>query len=420
MNTLRLFFAGISLRLQRLWLRVQLEADCLINREIPAFTKEGEGGDEVLTIVKGLRADVVLKEDFAREIAGIKGEVKHLPAVIKSVDDLKVLAEAAQQINSPIPEGGGEWKKAEKDGRGYREINLDWSHIRRATGHYPLDRTKAITTNDQTPGYRVGNIPPYFSLSDGDPLAPYCMMMNTQGDGGTKLPKVSGITFAAEGAHNLTRTNQGNIASATINTVTYTAEVIVPEPSMDDMNGLREALIGLFLEAASDIQGEKAAGTIITDGKLSSPNIGVVNTGVAATLPTAATLIGKLAAMRQTPKAAYRRQGVWQMNTSLYSKLLQFHNTDSPLEIRLDGDGLMSLWTRPVVENDQFDDGDVAGDVSAVFGNLRRGLVCASNEMLTIREYPATNPGAITFFARLRFVHSIWDGAALVALKTAE
>ena len=278
---------------------------------------------------------------------------------------------------------------------------------------------KSVSTNDLTPGYRVETIAPFFDLQAGNPLYPY--QTNRQVNSGSfKVPETGTVTFSEEASLPSSRTVQGSVASKDVNIKTVTCMVGMAEPAGDDVTGLRMSLESVIYQAAANKHGIDAA-TLVIDGvhpASGTPPITNVTTGVAATLPTDANLVAKLSEMVKTIGTEYRPQCVWLISKAVEARI-NAHEKSSGAGFSKDiANGFMRLLGYPVVVSDHMQDGDTANDVSIVFGNFGRGLLCGDRETLMLSEHPDTFPGRVTWFGRMRYAYTLWDTLGLVGMIT--
>ena len=79
----------------------------------------------------------------------------------------------------------------------------------------------------------------------------------------------------------------------------------------------------------------------------------------------------------------------------------------------------MTIAGYPAVVNDLFDDGTGDAEISAGFGNWRRGMLMAESDDLVIAEkYMETRPGACTFFSQGRVDAVVQDALGLNGLSS--
>ena len=334
-------------------------------------------------------------------------------AMQKEIDDLTVKSQtfAKGQPKYAAPT----WKKSETRS-GTSELE-----IRYGSKVTPEERTfaKAITTNDLTPGYRVDTIMPFVELEEANPLRPY--QTNIPVDGGSfKKPQVGNLSYTKENTYTATRSDGATISSENVNIDTYTLQISVPEPAMQDVTGLRASMQTAFMYAAGKEHGENAVGTLIAGVHPASGTAPITNvpTGVAATLPTDTNFMAKATAVTQAIPTSYRSGSVFVISKPVEARLQALEKSDGAGFAFDPATGISTLLGWPVVVTDHLEDGATANDVSLVFGNLRMGLICGDSETFYMAEYSETKPGAITFFSRMRYVYTLWDTTGLAGWIT--
>ena len=379
--------------------------------------------EEVQKLLKVLEEKTAKNEDVSeirKDLEAMGQKIESLPEVIKSVDELKAFAET---IPTSDPTGMElNWQKMEgfpgstpySDVGGMHTIELNWTKYRKE-----LEWRKQINTNDATTGTGTGVVPTIFSNLEQDGFLGEYTTITAGGDQAVNIPIFSGIEFRAQ-ANAATATNEGSALSSTqVTPVTYTATAKVAEPSVDDLPGLRQAIAGLFLQSAGLAMGNVVASVFTNDANQSNPTFNSVNTGVATGLPTDQNLLARVLEMKDDLRTPYRMAAgsKYYMHTALQSRLQRYAATNSPLEYRIT-EGMDRIFGKSVMVNDLLDNGGAARDCSAVYGDLRRAIIGASNETLLIRESWQNDLGFMTWFARFRFGASIWDPRAASILKS--
>ena len=116
--------------------------------------------------------------------------------------------------------------------------------------------------------------------------------------------------------------------------------------------------------------------------------------------------------------AAYRMGAILSISRSVEGLLSQ-HQASSGGYAFNAALGVMTVHGYPVYVSDHLEMGGAGGQVSALFGNFRRGLILAESEMLIIGDtYEQTRPGAVTFFSEGRAKGSVRDFNAISGLIT--
>ena len=286
---------------------------------------------------------------------------------------------------------------------------MEFTKKENGTSSIVLDVTKAYNDNTDVTGGRVEAIDVIHALEQGNFARMYGGVWNTT-SGSIKLPTLSGITFASEATVNTSRTQGGTLGSVTAVVENLVGSVQVSKPSMEDINGLDMNISMLMMQEAAKKEAQDAV-TILAAGSFTA-----VNTGAATALPAANAIIGKMADMKAALSSAYLFNAAFYVSREVYALLAKSNNTTlnyNPAR------GVMTLFGFDVVTVDYFDDGNAAGENSAYFGDMSRGLAFVSRKTLEIGRYMETSPGFVTYFGDLRSVSVVHDTAALIALNTA-
>ena len=378
-----------------------------------------KAADEIIAMVKSKADASEVDEkvsDFTEKhklfTAETEGTITKLKERVEELEKAGALTRAVEEDDNLY-----EWSEQE-DGKTGTDINYTRSR-RIHTLRQRFGITKAINAQVDVPGSPVQSEGLYHAIGAGSPATPY---VTTQPISGStfKVPVVSGFSFSAEAtapANPGVRTAQGALSSRDEQVATYTGEMVVSEPAADDLPGLRETATSLIMDVAGTHHGASLVAHVKATVGTAATNYRRVATGEGTGLPAnAAALQAKTKEMRDAIRPQYRAMGArWVLSPELFSALAAIAGENSHW-LRFTPDGVLMLWGYPTMEDGNLETGGAAGDLSGYFGNLSRGIMLGDREVLEIREYEATRPGQLTIFARMRFLYTEWDPAAIVGL----
>ena len=202
----------------------------------------------------------------------------------------------------------------------------------------------------------------------------------------------------------------------------YVMQVFMSEPSLLDNPGVQAFLEQRTMRAYGQQVGNNVHSSIVdasTAGSGAQPrlvsDLRYVRTGQASSLPQSsgeddgqAIVRDLIRIARTTPKeylpgaAFYVSPQIWGAATT--AALEEFYHNPQT--------GLLSLAGYPFIRMDSFVNAAANARV-AVFGNVRDAVFVADRETVSIRMYPQTKPGSVTFFARGRHCVPSLDPKAL-------
>lgn len=272
-----------------------------------------------------------------------------------------------------------------------------------------LDITKAgFTDNTAVTGSGVSSSSIIHLLTQANPFRNYGTVITT-GSGSIKLPQLQINAFLSEAAV-AAKTVNTTISSTTVVVENWVGQNELSKPAAADIEGIDNVMMSLMTQEAGTAEAGDAVAVLAAGGYTA------VNTGLAAALPASTAIVAKLADMAQELGSAYSPNAKWYLSREVLSLVRKSNDTVLNFDA---SQGLFTIFGYPVVIIDQIDDGATAGENSAYFGDMSRGLAVVSRKDLEISRFMETTPGSITYFGDLRSKASAWDLTALVALNSA-
>ena len=114
-------------------------------------------------------------------------------------------------------------------------------------------------------------------------------------------------------------------------------------------------------------------------------------------------------------ESAYRVGNSFHVSRRLEGKIIEGMGSSAGYAI-VPGTIVRTYQGYPIIINDQMDDGNAASAVSAIFGNLRRGIFLGERLTFTVEEFAGMQPGAIVYYGRGRAAATEWDLRGLVGM----
>ena len=272
------------------------------------------------------------------------------------------------------------------------------------------------------PGHAVATAVPWFDAVYA--MNPYrergVVYENADGAGVVKVTKFDNVDFAKEDNFNENRAKQGNTSSANMEIENYVLEIRMAAPNIQDVPGLLTAIEMQVMQRASALESSVATAmlkaSVVAGG---AGNAQQVKTGVAATLPTAVNILGKVGEMIESVSAAQRGMNPgWIISTGFEQSIVAAKSSANG-EFAFDqAGGVRMIRGFPVHISDHLDPGDTAGDLSALFGGFDAAICGGINNGVDVESNPWTAPGALTTFAAYRLGYELKEGAAVVGLVT--
>ena len=273
-----------------------------------------------------------------------------------------------------------------------------------------LDIFKAgVTDNTDVAGAGVGAGDLIHTLAQSNLFRTYGTVIQT-GSGSIKLPQLSSAAFASEATNNASRTAGGSLTSTTVVVENWVAQNEISKPAAEDIVGLDNIMASHMTQSAGFAESADAVSA------LSGGAFTAVNTGAAAALPASTAIIASLATMAQELSSAYTPNAKWYLSREVMSLVRQSNDTVLNFDPAM---GLFTIFGYGVVVIDQLANGSTAGDNSAYFGDMSKGLAIVSRKDLEISRFMETSPGMVTYFGDIRSKSAAWDLNALVSLNTA-
>ena len=363
----------------------------------------GELKDEAKTLKRDLDSaknelDKSLKESEVKMKAEI---VEEMQAIAKAAPAVSANNDAGVFVDTPLEDG---------------------SLVKRAS--IPLFRkAENVNTAATDIGQRVDSGSAIYGLEQFNPFRMHSSVLAVTG-GSIKLPSVDAINFASEATVNTSRTQQGDVQTPiTVTIETWTASAQFSRPSLEDINGVREAINNIILQQYSVKQAEDMAAVLKTSANAAAAtSIQKVETDAKTADVKASNVQGLLVDVMSATDVAYRTNGVFMVSSAVYGALSKAEvSTGGGLEFDPTS-GITRLAGYPIYINSYLDasptttTAKTASSIVAYFGDFRRGSALCERTNLTVDEYDQTAPGFNTYFATGRFKSSHWDTKALTAL----
>ena len=271
-------------------------------------------------------------------------------------------------------------------------------------------------TETDIAGRSVESARMYYTAEQFNPFAGQVAVIPVSG-GSVKLPELGGLVFTEEDTVPVNRELASNsVSSKTVIIKNWTNYSQFSKPHFDDLPGLREMVTSLILQQHSVKQAEETAAVI--KASVSGSGFASVATGVADGLPSSDDVIGKLADLMSAVSTAYRTAGNFHVSPAVYSALV-IAGRSATSGFAFDAASAQgTLFGYPVVINSYLQDGSTADDVSAIFGDLSKGVAMCERRALSIDEFPQAQPGYITYYSDARWTPAVWDVSAVAGLET--
>ena len=271
-------------------------------------------------------------------------------------------------------------------------------------------------TETDIAGRSVDSASMYYTAEQFNPFAGSVATIPVSG-GSVKLPELGGLSFSNEDEVPVNRPLASNsVSSKTIVIQNWTNYSQFSKPHVDDLPGLRSMVTSLILQKHSTKQAEETAAAI--KASVVGSGFASVSTGVADGLPVSDDVIGKLADLMSAVDVAYRIGGGYHVSPAVYSAVLSSgRNANSGFAFDA-ASAQGTLFGYPITINSYLDDGATGGDVSAIFGDLGRGVAMCSRRALSIDEFPQAQPGFVTYYSDARWTAAVWDVSAVAGLET--
>ena len=244
--------------------------------------------------------------------------------------------------------------------------------------------------------FPVDALEPWYELREGNPLIEYALVRNIS-TGAMNVPNISTGEVTKNGnvpdspAAPVGVTVAGQMTAVDV----YDLTSSVPLGPSRWVVALEGQLMSEHMLRHGFAQGADALAAVKAGVRAANFGAVKVTTGVAAALPTAATLPGKLASMLANVKGYYRLNAAWMANESIEAVLFSLFSAAGyavPLQF-----GIRELLGYPWRLNSHADNGKTADDVSCYFGGWMHALTMGMETEFLFRLFEETNPGALTF-----------------------
>jgi len=431
-------------------------ADCARSEDLEKIVKQVDDlQGRFAEAVKGMESE----EDRARlysefseitEKIGKLSEVKFddfmdrdsvMEVVRHMIQDMKESGEDAL-TECQVKDRSTAWE--EKDGGRYKyscsfDLDCRFDPVTRYTNLKSVpaaEYIRGVTANVAVPGAATQRGFPINELRAGNPFAMDIFMHPVGANDSFQPIDMTTMNFAKATSVTLTGTdtrNAGGAASRQVQLEAWELKSIWSKLGMDDVPAYRMAVEDGIVMADAQAKGAEIFSVAKASvGKVNSAITGAtagtkaqfdagkqfrrVLAGVASNgLPTAANILGKLEEMEAMIEPHYRVGAKYYLGPAVISLLRQGARTNSPFDFSPEL-GIMTVYGYPIVQTAHVEGGGTAGNVAALFGNMRRGMAFGERMMIEVSAYEETNPGAITFYACSKFAPAITDFRAMVGL----
>ena len=280
---------------------------------------------------------------------------------------------------------------------------------RAQTGSWLADESANVSG---IPGAATSTMAPYYEMKLYNPLREFVTVIGVMGDT-FLVPKVTvGNHSSGAALHALGATgNESDLAETSHVLAEHSLEVVISQVAAEDLPGYME----IHRQAMTQSYARSQGAEIVT--RLKASGVKVV-TGVAANIPTAANVLGKIDAMELDLDPVYQDVvgSCYFLHPRLWERTRQ--------GIRAADGGSYNIATeRNVVHNGYevkqtslLDDGDTADDVSGYFGMFSRAVILGEKRAHTITMLPISRGYEVSSAGRFRA--AIADATSYTRMET--
>lgn len=276
--------------------------------------------------------------------------------------------------------------------------------------------TKAVDSNINTPGSPSNSLTPFYKLQAGNPLRTYGSVFPVGSGQSINIPQVSGINWVEESVVTPGRTDASALTNKLVSVANFVVAPAIARAALDGLPGLDQAMVG-FIAARAPIVEVKDTLAVIkaataANGEIS--NIVSTSNGAAA-LPAEDKIIGKMSDMIAITDSGYAANGTFLVSRRLMSAIQSSNNNGLNFN---PANGVATLFGYPIVIVDNMEAGNAAGNMSAIFGDIRMGVVTVTKQSMDILRSVENQLGKIVYHSTMSSKGAVWDGSALTALIT--
>lgn len=281
--------------------------------------------------------------------------------------------------------------------------------------------TKAFNGTTQVTGEPTSSARLYYQLQQTNPFRTAGATVMPMNSSTMELPTVTGITAAHEanlpGSINTASGHGGDLATTQLITQNWTSRSYFSDQSVEDLPGL-DSMVGGFMgqqigvaEAADMVAQIKAsvnAAAFVTS-----------NAGRRVTTTGGAISLANFIDVKQAVAAPYRAAGKYMVGREIYARLRTLSQSGSGSDLVWDPvQGEMTLFGRPVIVNDHFENFGAANNLLAVYGDFSRAFIIGNRKSMSISRHEDTIPGGVYYYGNMRSRGQVWDAQAFGAIRS--
>ena len=241
-----------------------------------------------------------------------------------------------------------------------RKTEKEWVKTSETTAQFSIDWrddpfiTKDYLTQEGVAGSPVGTGQPWHTKFEMDPFK--LPIVEVNGDS-WNIVQLSGVEMENETSVPAAPTYAGGVSENAVNVKNWTTRIRLSDNVINDVPRLRELVLQSVRRAYRQAKAEEIF-DVISTSVTGASGIPEVLSGVSNALPSAANLLGRLAAMIAAVSTANRSSEMgmpkfW-MSSPVYNLLLQATGS-AEWAVRPSSDGGLSLWGYPLIKTDILD-----------------------------------------------------------------
>lgn len=282
------------------------------------------------------------------------------------------------------------------------------------------DFTKAVDNPVSTPGAPVTATAIYTQLQNTNPFLRLGSVQAVGAGESTTLPNFGGITFVPKKVKGAKPTDTGELTSKLVIVTPHVAAAVLDEFAAGNLPDIDRSVVSFMAARAPVAQVINMVAAITTASTGGDPEINnIVKTGTAnkltATDGDGNQMLKTLLKMPAALSMEYNFGARFLVSRTVMAILQGATNSGyvfNPLT------GIATIAGYPIEEMDGLTDGAANGNLNAIFGDMKRGIMTVTKKALTISRYEATTPGYLTYHGSLSFQGAVWDEDAITTLIT--
>ena len=397
----------------------------------PAFIRDGEDPAEAaVKRVRKLMDDAL--EQYLTRAAAEEIEAKLRSELITRDDLMNTVRGAVDEHlqksdRTAFDKSESRWSKTEHSDSQYGpsfSASFKMPTMRQVRAVMAATHQRATLTEfGNVTGAPIDALELIYALVAGNPWRPYITTLGMS-TGAMRVPTLGDFAWTAASSGNLSAitatATTGKLTSVDLVADEYRARVDVGNPTVEDLPSILDMLDAELMQQYALAQGKRITAIIKASAKATG-GFNRVATGQAKAIPASTAILGKARDMMALVPAVYRMGSTWHISRGIEAAL----NAASSGAGNNGGEfgfnqalGVNTLYGYPVIVNDTLDAGTAADDITAVFGNLRRGIILGERADVQMMVNPYTNPGFQTVSGEGRFEAVAWEPTGAVALQT--